>query len=383
MLEKLKPAIKLDAPKSWRPGIEFDGTEGEATTPYAESPKSFEEMLEAAGLDPNEYEIVGNPRISKWQQRDGGEFLTSFRFTFRLKVVPNEFSLPLLFSRAKDKVRSPKAIQEDKAFVIMLSDLQLGKTDHRGGTEETIARVLSTYKAIELQIRKGYEQIVIADMGDIVEGFSNSANEQQSYSNDLSIMQQVDLASTLIWELVKLCKKYTHNLTFATVASNHCQFRINKQQVGKPGLDDWGIVIAQQINRLAVETGLQLKVLVPQHHDESLAFDVFGDEFHIIGLWHGHQANRPEGVPTWWEKQAFGSQPVAGASIGLTGHFHHLVVKELGQHQNGGSRFWIQGKTQDAGSNWYRLNSGQDSQPGTTCFELIKGKHFTGTVINL
>lgn len=339
-------------------------------------------MLTAAGLDPEEYQVIGSPRISKWQQREDGEFLTSFRFTFS-KRQGNEISLPLLYSQAKKKARSPKATQDDKAFVIMLSDLQIGKTDHRGGVEETVARVLSSYKAIEQRIRKGYEHIIIADMGDIVEGFGNSANEQQTYSNQLSIMQQVDLAATLTWELVKLCRPYAQKLTYATVASNHCQFRINKQQIGKPGLDDWGVVIAQQINRLAKETETELTVLVPQHHDESLAFDVFGDEFHIIGLWHGHQSSRPEGVPTWWEKQAFGSQPVAGASIGLTGHFHHLVVKELGQHQNGGSRFWIQGKTQDAGSNWWKLNSGQDSQPGTTCFELTKGVHFTGTVINL
>ncbi len=382
MLENLKPAVSPKAPPSWRAGIEFDGERGEATTPYAEQPKSFEEMLEAAGLDPKEYEITGTPRISKWQQRDGGDYLTSFRFTFA-KRGGNGISLPLLYSQAKKTVRSPKKIQADKAFVIMLSDLQLGKTDHRGGTEQTIQRILSSYNALEQKLKRGYERIIIADMGDVVEGFSNAANEQQSFSNDLSIMQQVDLATTLIWELVKTASKYSSNLTYASVASNHCQFRINKQQVGKPGLDDWGIVIAQQIHRLAKETELPLKVLVPQHHDESLAFDVFEDEFHILGLWHGHQASRPEGVPAWWEKQAFGSQPVAGASIGLTGHFHHLIVKELGQHRNGGSRFWIQGKTLDAGSNWWRLNSGQDSQPGLTCFELEKGIHFTGTVFNL
>ncbi len=382
MLENLKPAVSPKAPASWRAGIEFDGEQGTATTPYSESPKSFEEMLIAANLDPNEYEVIGTPRISKWQQRDGGDYLTSFRFTFA-KRGGNGISLPLLYSQAKKTARSPKKVQADKAFVIMLSDLQLGKTDHRGGTEQTIARILNSYKALEQKLKGGYERIVIADMGDVVEGFSNAANEQQTYSNDLSIMQQVDLASTLIWELIKTARKYTNNLTYATVASNHCQFRINKQQVGKPGLDDWGIVIAQQIHRLAKETDLPLKVLVPQHHDESLAFDVFEDEFHILGLWHGHQASRPEGIPAWWEKQAFGSQPVAGASIGLTGHFHHLIVKELGQHQNGGSRFWIQGKTLDAGSNWWRLNSGQDSQPGLTCFELTKGVHFTGTVFNV
>ncbi len=36
-------------------------------------------------------------------------------------------------------------------------------------------------------------------------------------------------------------------VTYGSVASNHCQNRFKGQQVGKPGLDDWGIVILQQL----------------------------------------------------------------------------------------------------------------------------------------
>ena len=136
-------------------------------------------------------------------------------------------------------------------------------------------------------------------------------------------MQQVDLASSLIWDIIKRAAKYAP-VTYATVASNHCQNRVNKQKVGLPGLDDWGIFIAQQISKLVQETKLDVQILIPDPHDESLAFDVFG-----------------------------------------------------------GSRYWIQGKTMDNGSSWFRLNSGQDSQPGLTCFELEKGKHFTGGVFNV
>jgi hypothetical protein len=170
---------------------------------------------------------------------------------------------------------------------------------------------------------------------------------------------------------------------YATVASNHCQFRLNKQAVGTPGEDDWGVFIAKQINRLSKELEMPIKVLIPEPSNESLALDVFEDKFHILGLWHGHQSARPEAVPTWWEKQAFGNQPVAAASIGLTGHFHHLRVQELGMHSNGGSRYWIQAKTMDQGSSWYRLNSGSDSQPGINYFELEKQKHFTGVVYSV
>ena len=249
--------------------------------------------------------------------------------------------------------------------------------------KSSLERVFASYKELKAKARKGnYEQIIIVDCGDMVEGFSNKADMQQAFSNDLSIMQQVDLGLALVWELIKTLRPHGE-LTYATVASNHCQFRLNKQQVGQPGLDDWGVVIAQQLSRLARETDTQLRVLVPEPSDESLALDVFGDQFHVLGLWHGHQSTRPSGVPQWWERQAFGHQPVAAATIGLTGHFHHLRVEELGQSSNGGSRYWIQGKTMDSGSSWYRLNVGSESQTGITCFELERGKHFQGTVFNV
>ena len=384
LLENLNPAKKIEAPKEWRPALEFDGEQGFAVTggiPSGQVP-DFDSFLLEQGFNPAEYEIVGNPRTSRWQQREGGDWLTSYRFNFR--KINAAIDLPLLWKAVKGAKAKPKAkVEGDTALVVMLADFQIGKVDTRGGTEELVARVLESYDRITALAKRGkYAQILIMDCGDIVEGFSNKADMQQTYSNDLSLMQQVDLAASLIWEFVKRLRNYS-SLTYATVGSNHCQFRINKQQVGQPGLDDWGIVIAQQINRLAKETDTELRILVPEPSDESLALDVFGDQFHVLGLWHGHQSTRPEGIPNWWEKQAFGNQPVAAATIGLTGHFHHLRVQELGACHNGGSRYWIQGKTMDSGSSWYRLNSGSDSSSGITCFELEKGKHFTGSVKNV
>ena len=382
MLENLNPAQKIEAPKDFRPAIEFDGTEGIATlpsVPAGEAP-NFEQFLIEQGFDPAEYEIVGAPRTSRWQKYDG-DWLTSYRFNFR-KTSPIG-DLKLLWSKAKPPKKSKVQPKADTALVVMLADYQLGKSDHRGGAEQQLGRILSAYDTLELQFKKGkYSDIIFAEMGDIVEGFGNKADMQQLATNTMSMMDQVDLATTLTYEIIKRASKYA-KVTYATVASNHCQNRINKQAVGLPGNDDWGIFIAKQLSRLTKEVGLDLKILIPQPSDESLAVDVFDDGFHVLGLWHGHQSARPDAVPSWWEKQTFGNQPVSAASIGLTGHFHHLRVQELGQHSNGGSRYWIQGKTMDNGSSWFRLNSGQDSQPGLTCFELEKGKHFTGSVFNV
>jgi hypothetical protein len=378
MLENLNPAQKVETSNDFRAAVQLEGDELTATLPVGRN--DWEQFLEEQGFDPAQFEVIGTPRVSKWQTYHG-DWLSSYRFHFRR--ISQSTNLGLLWRTAKRNSKSSKPLLRvsDKALVVMLSDFQIGKSDHRGGLEEQLERIFQAYDNLEKLFAKNrYAEVILCDMGDIVEGFSNKADMQQLYSNQASIMDQVDIAASLIWDVVKRAAKHSPKVTFATVASNHCQFRVNKQQVGMPGNDDWGIFIAKQINKLAKETELDLQVLIPEAHDESLAYDVFGDSFHVLGLWHGHQSARPEAVPTWWEKQAFGQQPVAAASIALTGHFHHLRVQELGLHNNGGSRYWIQGKTMDNGSGWFRLNSGQDSQPGLVTFELSKGEHFTGTV---
>ena len=385
MLENLDPTPRIQAQAPWKPAIVFEDGEGEATTNgyHADERPDFDSFLEEAGFDASKYEIVGEPRTSRWQVARPfplePEWLTAYKFRFRHKANAS-VDLPLLWSTAKKNVRKPKPVDSDKVLVVALSDFQIGKVDERGGTQELVTRIFEAYDRIEAKMRKGkYQQIVLVDVGDIIEGFSNSADMNQAVTNDLDLMQQVDVAISLVWEITKRAVKYAP-VKYLSVASNHCQFRLNKQRVGRPGEADWGIMIAKQLNRLAKETDLPITIHIPRPEDESLAVDVFGNNFHVLGVWHGHQAARPEGHSEWWKKQAFGHQPVHAATIGLVGHHHHLRIQELGESSNGGSRYLIQTKTMDSGSGWYRLNAGEDSQVGIVCFELQDQVHFQGSI---
>jgi hypothetical protein len=389
VLEDLTPASKVDVPKDWRPAVEFNGSEGEATTQgfLPDEKPDFDKFLVEAGFDPAEIEIVGEPRTSRWQVARpfplDPQWLTAYRFRFRKKGV-FESDLPTLYAQAKKAVPKPvRSGIEGKAFVIVAADFQVGKVGSRGNTQDLVARVFESYQAIEAKLKAGkYEKVIIVDAGDIIESVSNAASMAQLESNDLSPMQQVDLAAALMWDLIKIAHKYAP-VTYASVASNHCQFRFSGQTVGKPGLDDWGIVILQQLRRLTTELGMNVNYLIPQPYDESLAFDVWGDNFHVLAVAHGHQAKRPNSVQQWLEKQAFGQGPCSNFTTFISGHFHHLRVEEIGQAHNGGSRWWVQASTSDNGSDWFRLMSGNDSSTGITCFELVKGLHFKGTVFKL
>ena len=380
MLENLEPAQRVKAPKDFQPGLEFDGNEGTATTGGLLDAPNFDEFLLERGYPPDEYEIVGTPRTSQWQRWDG-EWLTAYRFHFRRKVT--DLDLPTLYAQAKKTTPKPvKKSRNTRTYVICPADFQIGKGGSRGGHEESIQRIHASYARIEQKLKAGnYDHIVILDMGDICEGVSNKADMDQLITNTLSPMQQVDLASALIWDLIKLACKYAP-VTYGSVASNHCQFRVNKAAVGRPGTDDWGIVILQQIRRLATEVGLPVdRWLVPQPHDEGFAFDVFGDGSHILGAIHGHQVARPDGFQTFWTKAVFNDTYLAASTLMVSGHFHHHRCEQFSGAE-GRERWWVQASTMDNGSDWFTRMSGGggDSTTAVTCFELEAGVPFRGKI---
>ena len=388
MLENLgNPAPKVTVPEGWNPSVVFDGEGGEATLPAVADGEETDiyGFLRDAGINPDEIDIIGEPRISRWQVARPfplePAWHTAVRIRWRKKG--SSVDLPLLYALAKKtKPVSPKPVASGKALVVLWSDLQVGKVDHRGGVEALIHRVAETQVRLLQKIREVKpEKIIFCDVGDTIENFGNAADMHQLQSADLSIMQQLDLATSLAWDVLKNISKHAP-VTYLTVGSNHCQWRVNKQRVGKV-TDDWGIHIGRTLARLSKEVGLPITFFEPNPNDESLAYDIFQDSFHILGLWHGHQSPRPDQVPTWWRQQAFGKQPIHAATIGVSGHFHHLRVLELGSTNRGTSRFWVQASTLDNGSNWWRTTAGEDSQPGLVCFVLQKEIDFTGTVWKL
>jgi hypothetical protein len=378
MLDDLIPAPKIEASPNFRPGIEFDGTEGIATTPGLKDKPNFDEFLIDAGFNPDEIEIIGTPRTSRWQQREGGDWLTAYRFNFR-KRNP-DINLPALIAQAKKAKPIVTKGGKDSALIICPADLQVGKTGSRGNSSDLIARVMLSFTKLEkLAGAKKFERIYILDMGDIIESVSNKASLNQLEGNDLSPMQQTDLAASLMFDLIKRMVKFAP-VTYGSIASNHCQNRVNGQQVGRPGKDDWGIVIAQQLRRLTTELGWDVDYLIPQPHDEGFAFQ-YG--VNTIGVVHGHQVSRPDGIPSWWANSTFGNQWAAPCNLLITGHFHHLRVTELSQHTTGGSKYWVQCPTSDNGSDWFRLNAGTDSDTGILAIEINKDNLFNGAVVKL
>jgi len=383
MLENIQPAPKVSVKHEVRPAVNFDGNEGDAVTPgYSEEPENFDEFLVDAGLDPTEIEVIPPVRTSRWQRWDG-DWLTSYRFTFRKKK--SGINLPKLLADADKNYKKKKPGKTNpSALVVLWSDLQVGKIDVLGGTDALVARVNQARDDLMDKIETiKPSQCIFVDLGDTIEGFDNKASNQQVYSNDLSLHDQIDLATTMAWRTIKAIAEVVPEVTYASVGSNHCQWRRNGQTIGK-ATDDWGVFIGRQLARLADEAGAKnVRFLEPQPDDESLAVDVFGDQYHILGIVHGHQSKRPDAIANWFRGQAFGRQPVSHATTLVHGHFHHLRVTELGMTDEGHSRFIVGAPTLDNGSTWFRQISGESATPGLAVFELKEQQPFTGTVWKL
>ena len=380
--ESLTPLIgvvnpPVTPPKGWEASLELEGDSGKVTsTPQTDGKISdFSSLLIEFDIDPEEFEVIGTARISKWQSMSG-DWLTSYKFEIQKKRGNESIDLPTLFSEVKNNVITsvfermasstvaPK--NQNRTLVVPFSDLQAGKVGSRGDSQSLIERVLEKKEKLATYIaEQGCSEAVFLDGGDVVESFENTA--QQGFTNDLSIMEQLDLAGTLEQEFITLLAQTHDKVTVGGVPSNHGAWRKGKDVLGRPS-DDWGLFLLKQIQKaykLAPEAYGHVDFLYPGEWEKSLNIPVQGLD---IGLVHGEDSSLAQ-MENWWAKQVHGNSPIAEADILITGHYHTLGLKPSGRsRKTRKQKYWIATPTLDNGSDWWANKTGSDSDPGLMAF---------------
>lgn len=363
-------------PKGWEASLELEGDTGKVTsTPQTDGKISdFSSLLLEFDIDPEEFEVVGNARISKWQSMSG-DWLTSYKFEIQKKRSGETVDLPTLFSEVKQAVDYRLAFpntttvpekKSNRTLIVPFSDLQAGKVGSRGDSQDLIERVLEKKEKLAKYIaEQNCSEAVFLDGGDVVESFENVA--QQGFTNDLSIMQQLDLAGTLEQEFISLLASTHDKVTVGGVPSNHSAWRKGKDILGRPS-DDWGIFLLKQIQKaykLAPEAYGHVEFTYPGDWEKGLSIPVQGLD---IGLVHGEDSSLAQ-MENWWAKQVHGNSPIADADILITAHYHTLGLKPSGRsRKTGKQKYWIATPTLDNGSDWWANKSGSDSDPGLMAF---------------
>jgi hypothetical protein len=369
-------------PKGWEPGYEWNGSAGYVTTgPLSDRPKTWDDFIRDAGLDPAEVEVIEPVQVRGWdttvakRDEDGArysEIVRAHYYRLNLRRLAagdaQDFASLVKLSRATRRKPRTRPERPRRATVVGYADPQTGKVASRGGTPELLERVQASLGLLgdycdEMKSDVAY----LLDAGDAIEGFENVA--AQMHTNDLSLPRQIEVATDILFEFTDLLASKHDAVTVAGVGSNHCRWRKGKEAVGLPG-DDWGLHMLRQMQKaLAMNAAYDhVSVVWPGDHDETLALDVCGT---IVGLAHGHQVGRPERIPDWWAKQTHGGQNIAHASILVTGHFHSFQTQATGRDPwHNREKRWFQCPTLDNGSDWYRATSGADSDPGLLVFTV-------------
>lgn len=263
----------------------------------------------------------------------------------------------------------PDTAAGQSTLVVVVSDMQIGKTDRAGGTEGTVRRVRSAVARIANYAAERYRRVILVDCGDSTEGFSNTVSQAQT--NDLPLTYQIRTAQALLADTLRSMAGVAPEVTYVAVPSNHCQVRTGvgrSNRASIPG-DDYGLLIADNIQQItAGRAGYKhVRFEMPEKRLESLT--VRAADGTVMGVTHGHAAGSKNRVADWFRGQAFGC--VAGmqdARVLLHGHWHSFSVQTVGD-----SRQIICAPTADPGSSWFQNASGESSLPRLLTFELGGG----------
>lgn len=268
-----------------------------------------------------------------------------------------------------EPIEAPPEAPSQSTLVVVVSDLQIGKTDRDGGTDETVRRVRAAVAGIAGWAAGRYRRIILVDCGDSTEGFSNTVSQAQT--NDLPLTYQIRTAQALLADTLRALAPAAPEVTYVAVPSNHCQVRTGigrDKRASFPG-DDYGLLIADNIQQIVSgRPGYgHVRFEVPERRLESLT--VRAADGTVMGVTHGHAAGSKSRVSDWFRGQAFGC--VAGmqnARVLLHGHWHSFSVQTVGDN-----RQIICAPTMDPGSSWFQNASGDSSLPRLLTFELGGG----------
>jgi predicted phosphodiesterase len=369
---------KRDRKAQWVPGIEWKGDEGEITTlPIeGETAPDWSGVLRMWGLDPEFFAVVEPVLFNVW-----GDPLGVLNRQWKGKVVRIQdakanYQLDALKEEIKNhKRKKVEVLYGDGVFNVVLADWQMGKPEG-GGSEATAQRVLDAIQAVlsrvaELKrLKRPLGTLQIIWTGDSVEGCLGHY-EMQTFGIDLDRRGQVNAVRTLLLEAIRQWAPYFEKVRIVAVGGNHGENRSANGKAFTTLADNDDLAVIDQVKDVLAfnkEAYGHIEVITAPDH-LSLTVETAG---WILGLTHGHTA-RSGGtaevkLKTWLSKMSLGRQPIGECDILVTGHYHHL------RQADWGSVHWIQAPALDGGSEWFRMTSGEHSEPGLLTFATYPEK---------
>jgi hypothetical protein len=367
---------KRQVPQGWEPGYVWTGSSGEITTPaLSEKPRTWDDFIRDAGLDPAEVEVVEPVTVRGWdatQRTKDGTNVTVRLHGYKLQVRRRGASVNVdeIVKAIKATKTRRKAPTGDSTFVVALGDLQIGKMDG-DGPDGTVCR---TAEGIELAaarlkaIRRGTPigTVHLAWLGDCSEGFVSQGGDN-AWRTVLTQTEQNRVVRNLMRFAVQQFAPLAERVTQTSVPGNHDQ----AVRFGKGGITRYDdshdveqmVALGDALTLNPTAYG-HVQTHTPKRDELTVTLETSGT---IITHAHGHMW-RPGKHFEWWQGQAFGDHEPGRADILLSAHGHHLVVEQRG------ARTFIMTPALESESTWWRHRTGQSGNPGVLTFTTNAGR---------
>jgi predicted phosphodiesterase len=373
--DEQRKRVAKSIPAGFEPGIEYDSTGGvlkSVPRPAGDEP-DHAELLAEFELDPAKWRITGLRR-SKWQRWDG-EWLESFRATFVPQTCTSFVGAEELLDivakwKPSNTSRKPQnALVSPVAYVVVLSDTQVGKIDGEGSegiiknvlhkTDLAVARLKELRKA-----GREIDTIYLPTLGDCIEGM-NSQGGKHIWRTDLDLTAQIRVYRRLLLHMVKTFAPLADKVIVPCVPGNHDEAVRVGNSMATTYTDSFALDAASAVaDALADHPDYKhVSFVFPKYDTLSVTLDMAGT---VVGLIHGHQC-RGKAVE-WWKNMAHGQQDIGEATLLLSGHYHHLKIEQSGR------KTWMQAPALDGGSQWFENSTGQAAPAGMLTLTVGQGR---------
>lgn len=365
------PTIPRSVAGESRRVAEFSKNAGSVEVPEDVPEGDAEQFLRDAGQDPAEWEVAGFRR-SEWGDPENPFVSTRFTFKRRERVQQSdreEAVAEVLDWIAEHKPpRSGYRIPSRDLAVLAIGDLQLGKLENLDeGLDHSAANATSVIDQFVADLQDTpTKEVLVAWLGDHGEGFVSQGGAN-TWRTQMTQQDQNRIMRRIMYYAVDSIYPWTQRLVMVAVPGNHGE----SQRIAGKGVtryDDNNDVeqlnaVAEGVRRSGVDFE-HVEFYVPERDEISLTVDVGGIP---VGAVHGERWNSGKHAD-WWEGQVFHDGPTARAVVLLCGHWHHLLIQDIGR------KLFAQVPALERGSKWWQHKTGIVGHPGALLLEGNDGQ---------
>jgi predicted phosphodiesterase len=281
----------------------------------------------------------------------------AWSYTFKIsKRVDRQSLVDDLIQLTKRKAVKRNETVNDDLFVFAMGDSQLGKPDG-DGTEGIIrAWTQSLEVARKEWISCGRPTVLIAGLGDHLEG-NQSQGGRNFYRSDITVSEQLRLFRRMLLRTIDTFIE-APRIVVGVVNGNHDDIqRFQTTDASDGHATESTIAVGEALALNPARYG-HVQIYVPGKDEDHLVLEVNGTNFVLI---HGHQWNRGKAME-WWEKQTFNNHPAGAGHILIHGHEHEFQISSRRD------RLIITTPALESESTWFKHKQGAVGRRGVLTF---------------